>query len=240
MALKPIKKRRLFEEIIIAIEEYIEEEEISAGERLPSENELASLFQVSKTAVREAMSVLQANGIIEKRSGAGIFLKDLHGESIAGRVTNHLLNQKDYREILEFRRGLEVEAAALAAVNATDEDIRMIREAQKKLLEAHTNGALGLEEDYMFHYSIILASHNSIYKQVFDNVAEKFEEGMRISKLQSSKVPGRFVEVYEEHNDILDSLKSKNPKKAAEAMRNHLVKNERKIWSNHKTNEEPI
>jgi GntR family transcriptional regulator, transcriptional repressor for pyruvate dehydrogenase complex len=240
MGLKPIKKRRLFEEIIIAIEEYIEEEKISAGERLPSENDLANLFQVSKTAVREAMSVLQANGIIEKRSGAGIFLTELHGETIAGRVTSHLLSQKDYREILEFRRGLEVEAAALAAVNATEEDLKAIREAQKKLLEAHTTGRLGLEEDYLFHYSIILASHNSIYKEVFDNVADKFEEGMRISKLQSSKVPGRFVEVYEEHNDILDGLKSRDPKRAADAMRNHLIQNEKKLWSNHKVKKEPI
>lgn len=233
MALKPIKKRRLFEEIIVAIEQYIEEEDITPGDRLPSENELTTLFQVSKTAVREAMSVLQANGIIEKRSGAGIFLKDLQGESIAGRVSNQLLNQKDYREIMEFRRGLEVEAAALAAVKATEDDMRMIREAEKKLWEANATGTLGLEEDYMFHYSIILASHNSIYKQVFDNVAEKFEEGIRISKLQSSKVPGRFKEVYEEHNDIVEGLKNRDPKRAAEAMRNHLVKNEKKLWSNH-------
>ncbi|MDM5340453.1 FCD domain-containing protein [Fictibacillus enclensis] len=240
MGLKPIKKRRLFEEIIVAIEEYIEEEDISSGERLPSENELASLFQVSKTAVREAMSVLQANGIIEKRSGAGIFLTDLHGDTIAGRVTSNLLSQKDYREILEFRRGLEVEAAALAAVNATEEDLSAIREAQRKLLEAQTTGRLGLEEDFLFHYSIILASHNSIYKEVFDNVADKFEEGIRISKLQSSKVPGRFVEVYEEHNDILEGVKSRDPKKAADAMRNHLIKNEKKIWSNRKVKKEPL
>lgn len=69
MALKPIKKRKLFEEIISAIEEYIQAEGIAPGEKLPSENELSSLFQVSKTAVREAMSVLQANGIIEKDQG---------------------------------------------------------------------------------------------------------------------------------------------------------------------------
>ena len=232
MALKPIKKKKLFEEIITAIENYIQVEDISPGDKLPSENELSAIFQVSKTAVREAMSVLQANGIIEKRSGAGIFLKDINGESIGERVTNHLLNRKELYEILEFRRGIETEAVALAAERATEEDMVLILQAHDKLKEAHSNGELGLEEDYMFHYSIILASHNSIYREVFDIVAEKFEEGMRLSKMQSSMVPGRFQAVMLEHEKIIEALCNKDSKAAADAMRLHLIQNENKILSN--------
>jgi GntR family transcriptional regulator, transcriptional repressor for pyruvate dehydrogenase complex len=232
MALKPIKKKKLFEEIITAMENYIHVEDISPGDKLPSENELSAIFQVSKTAVREAMSVLQANGIIEKRSGAGIFLKDIGGEGIGARVTNHLLNRKELYEILEFRRGIETEAVALAAERATEEDMRLILQAHDKLKEAHSNGELGLEEDYMFHYSIILASHNSIYKEVFDIVAEKFEEGMRLSKMQSSTVPGRFEAVVREHDKIIEALCNKDSKAAADAMRMHLIQNENKILSN--------
>lgn len=232
MALKPIKKKKLFEEIITAIENYIHVEDISPGDKLPSENELSAIFQVSKTAVREAMSVLQANGIIEKRSGAGIFLKDIGGESIGERVTNHLLNSKELLEILEFRRGIETEAVALAADRATEKDMRLILQSHEKLKEAHRNGELGLEEDYMFHYSIILASHNSIYKEVFDIVAEKFEEGMRLSKMQSSTVPGRFQAVMMEHEKIIEALHNKDSKAAADAMRVHLIQNENKILSN--------
>jgi GntR family transcriptional regulator, transcriptional repressor for pyruvate dehydrogenase complex len=232
MALKPIKKKKLFEEIITAMENYIQVEDISPGDKLPSENELSAIFQVSKTAVREAMSVLQANGIIEKRSGAGIFLKDIGGEGIGARVTNHLLNRKELYEILEFRRGIETEAVALAAERATEEDMRLILQAHDKLKEAHSNGELGLEEDYMFHYSIILASHNSIYKEVFDIVAEKFEEGMRLSKMQSSTVPGRFEAAVREHDNIIEALCNKDSKAAADAMRIHLIQNENKILSN--------
>ncbi|WP_163145194.1 FadR/GntR family transcriptional regulator [Bacillus sp. 22-7] len=232
MALKPIKKKKLFEEIISAIEEYIQAEGIAPGEKLPSENELSSLFQVSKTAVREAMSVLQANGIIEKRSGAGIFLKDLMGETIGFRVSNNLLNKKEIQEILEFRRGIETEAVALAAERATEKDMRRIALAHDNLIEAHKAGRLGVEEDFQFHYSIILASNNSIYKEVFETIAEKFEEGMRLSKMQSSNVPGRFEAVSQEHKSILESIQNKNSKDAAAAMRNHLIQNERKILTN--------
>ncbi|SEA34946.1 DNA-binding transcriptional regulator, FadR family [Thalassobacillus cyri] len=240
MALKPIRKKRLFEEIILAIEEYIHEEGIRPGERLPSENELSTIFQVSKTAVREAMSVLHANGVIEKRTGAGIFLKELYGESIAERVTNNLLDRSEMQEVLEFRRGMEVEAVALAAIRATDKDIEVIRQAHQNLVDAHKAGSLGLEEDYIFHYSIILASHNSIYKDVFDRVSNKFEEVMRVSKMQSSKVPGRFIEAYKEHEQILNALQIKDPQAASEAMRHHLTQNEKKIWANIKQSKEPM
>jgi GntR family transcriptional repressor for pyruvate dehydrogenase complex len=238
MTLKPIKKKRLFEEIILAIEEYIQAEGIKPGERLPSENELSKLFEVSKTAVREAMSVLHANGVIEKRTGAGIFLKELEGESIADRVTKNLLNRIELKEILEFRRGLEVEGVALAAERATEEDLRAIRKAQGKLIEVYNAGQLGVEEDYFFHYSIILASHNSIYKEVFEKISTKFEIGMRLSKMQSARLPGRLVEAHQEHEEILQALENKDVQLAAEAMRNHLLKNEKKIWYNIKNGQQ--
>ncbi|MCF6094087.1 FadR family transcriptional regulator [Microaerobacter geothermalis] len=230
MALKPIRKKRLFEEIILAIEKYIEEENIKPGQKLPSENELTDIFNVSKTAVREAMSVLHANGIIETRPGLGIFLKEMEGETIAQRVTKNLIEKVALQEILEFRRGIEVEAAALAASRATDEDLYLIRQAHEKLVEANQNGLLGVEEDYMFHYSIILAAHNSIYKEVFENVSNKFEEGIRISKMQSVKVPGRFLESHGEHEEVIQSIVQRDGMKAMEAMRNHLLRNEKKIW----------
>ncbi|MBP1933881.1 FadR/GntR family transcriptional regulator [Ammoniphilus resinae] len=232
MALKPIKKRRLFEEIIVAIEQYIREENIQPGERLPSENELAAIFNVSKTAVREAMSVLNANGIIETRPGAGIFLKDIHGETIVNRVTVNLMEKGQLQEILEFRRGLEVEATALATLRGTEEDFQEIKKAHENLVTANREGRIGVREDYLFHYSIILASHNSIYKDVFDAVSEKLEEGIRISKMQSMQIPGRFTQGYKEHEEIINSLLLRDPELASKAMRNHLVRNEQKIWSN--------
>jgi GntR family transcriptional repressor for pyruvate dehydrogenase complex len=232
LSLKPIKKKRLFEEIILAIEQYIKNEDIKPGGKLPSENELSTIFEVSKTAVREAMSVLQANGLIEKRTGAGIFLKELDGNnSVSERLFKSLFQNSQIIEVLEFRRGIEVEAVSLAALRATVNDIKKIKRAHEKLIIEYKEGRLGLEEDYNFHYAIILASHNSIYKDVFNKIASKFEEGMRISKLQSAKVPGRFEQTNKEHEDILMAITKKDPELAAEAMRHHLLENERKIWS---------
>ncbi|MEW9674103.1 FadR/GntR family transcriptional regulator [Ammoniphilus sp. 3BR4] len=230
MALKPIKKKRLFEEIIFAIEQYILEEKIQPGEKLPSENELSSIFNVSKTAVREAMSVLHANGIIETRPGSGIYLKDIHGDSIILRVTSNLMEKRELSEVLEFRRGLEVEAAGLAAVKGSKKDLLKIKECNENLLKAVQNGLTGLDEDYLFHHSIILASQNSIYTDVYQAVAAKVKEGMRISKMHSMKEPNRFLQAYDEHKAIVDAILQKDPETAAREMRQHLLGNERKIW----------
>lgn len=231
--LKPIKKKRLFEEIILAIDKYVQEENIQSGEKLPSESELASIFNVSKTTVREAMSVLHANGIIESRPGMGIFLKKNNGGGIVEKVVANLLKKDELLEILEFRRGLEVEAVSLAAIRATEEDLNAIQQAHQNLVQANQEGSVGVEEDFSFHYSIILASHNSIYKDVFNIVSDKFEDGIRVSKMQSINVPGRFVEGYKEHETIIEALFLKDPELASAAMRHHLVRNEKKIWDNY-------
>jgi GntR family transcriptional regulator, transcriptional repressor for pyruvate dehydrogenase complex len=231
-SLKPIKKKRLFEEIIFAIEEYIKEENIQPTEKLPSESELASIFNVSKTAVREAMSVLHANGIIETRPGMGIYLREIQEDSIFLRVVSNLVEKKELNETLEFRRGLEVEAVALAAIKGTKKDFMKIQEANELLKKGADSGSLSVDEDYLFHYSIILASQNSIYKDVFNAVSSKIKEGIRISKVQSIKEPRRFLISYEEHQKIIDALLRRDPEAAAKEMRTHLILNEEKIWKN--------
>ena len=232
MALKPIKKKRLFEEIIVAIEQYIQEENIQPGEKLPSENELAAIFNVSKTAVREAMSVLNANGIIETRPGSGIYLKDIHGESIVMRVTSNLMEKTDLQEILDVRRGLEVEAAALAAIRGTEEQFAKIKKAHEKLVEVNKAGWIGVDEDYLFHYQIILAAGNAIFRDMFQAVSQKLKEAIRISKMQSMKIEGMWQQAYREHEEIMEALFQRDAESAAKAMRSHLLRNEGKIWAN--------
>jgi GntR family transcriptional repressor for pyruvate dehydrogenase complex len=231
MALKPIKRKRLFEEIIVAMENFIQEENIQPGERLPSENELASLFNVSKTAVREAMSVLNINGIVETRAGSGIYLKDIQGESIVVLVTYNLMQKNELQDILEFRRGLEVEAAGLAALRCSEEELLQIKYAHEELVSANAAGNVGIDEDFRFHCLIISASHNAVYQNIFNTVSTQLKEGMRIIKMQSLKLPGGFIQGYQEHEEIILALRERNPEAASSAMRNHLIRNENKIWN---------
>ncbi|HEX6922797.1 MAG TPA: FCD domain-containing protein, partial [Bacillales bacterium] len=123
-------------------------------------------------------------------------------------------------------------AAALAASRADQKDLHSIESVQEKLERANRNGELGVDEDYMFHYSIIEACHNSLYKSVFNSISEKFEEGIGLSKMQSARMPGQFEEGNREHRRIIEALLKQDSQEAAKAMRDHLVNNERKVWDN--------
>ncbi len=232
MPLKPIKRKHLFEEIILAIEKYIQNENIKPGERLPSENEFSERFQVSKTVVREALSVLRANGIIEKRSGAGTFLKDPNVNIISMKIASNLMDKAQLQQLMEFRLGIEVGAAGLAAVKASQKDIDAIKFAHEKLTEAYENKAIGIEEDFKFHLNIIKASNNIFYLESFHTFSRVLEDGIRLSKLQSAKLPGRSEEVNHEHLKIIQGLEEGDAQKASEAMREHLLNTDKKIWLN--------
>jgi GntR family transcriptional repressor for pyruvate dehydrogenase complex len=229
-----IKKKSLYEEIVSQIIRYIQENDINPGDKLPSENELVEMFQVSKTAVREALSVLAAKGILEKRPGVGSILREMAGSSLIEPITSKLILEKQsLREILEFRRGIEVESAALAAEHANAEQLEAIENAHFELIEVNRNGGLGIEEDYLFHYLIIISSGNSIYEWIFDLISPKFLEAMKISKSQSKQVSERYInEAHTEHERIVKALKNKDPNEARLAMLEHLQKNELKIWTN--------
>lgn len=235
MAFESIKKRSLYEEICDQIINYIHKENIQPGEKLPSENDLISIFQVSKTAVREALSVLAARGIIEKKPGVGSIVKELTGASYVDKLATKLIvGKQSLREILEFRRGMEVEAAALAAERATEKQLKEIERAHLELIRVNLNDGIGIEEDFLFHSLIIQASNNSMYQKIFEYIAPYYLEAMMITKNQSKIVSDSILkESHEEHENILKAISSRNQELARLYTLEHLQKNEHKIWSNH-------
>jgi GntR family transcriptional regulator, transcriptional repressor for pyruvate dehydrogenase complex len=233
LVLRNIKKRNLYEEIISEIIQYIQEENIKPGDKLPTENEFVEIFQVSKTAIREALSVLVAKGIIEKRSGVGSILKEINGSKVIEPFTQKLMmEEQTLKEILEFRRGIEIEATALAAQRASREQLEAIENAHLELIEVNHNGGIGIEEDYRFHSLIIISSGNSIYQTIFDMISPKFLEALRVSKNQSKRLSKSYLEdTHQEHERILNALKKRDAVEARLAMLDHLEKNETKIWN---------
>ncbi|KKI85128.1 FadR/GntR family transcriptional regulator [Shouchella clausii] len=234
MEFKSIKKRNLYEEIMTYIFDYIAEYKLRPGDKLPTENEFVQMYGVSKTAVREALSVLAAKGVIEKKSGVGSIVRNANGNGMLEPVTQKLMmEEQTLKEVLEFRRGIEVESAALAAQRATPEQIEAIENANVQLIEANERGEAGIEEDYRFHYLIILATGNSFYETMFDFIAPTFFKAMKVSKNQSKRVSDTFLkEAQIEHDDILQAIKTRDVAKARACMLDHLMKNEKKLWSN--------
>src|SRR5260370_8616912 len=135
----PIQSVRVFEQVAEQIEKRILDGELRRGDRLPTERHLAEQFNVSRTAVREAMRILAQKGLVDMRPGRGTIVID--GANAAMQDSIDLVMKLRLGEVggsnnlVEVREILEIEIAALAAARATENEIAAIREAVKIMAE---------------------------------------------------------------------------------------------------------
>jgi GntR family transcriptional repressor for pyruvate dehydrogenase complex len=201
----------------------VEAGELSAGERLPSERELAAALSISRTAVREAISALESAGIVEIRPGVGVFLKKDSPQEIVQRIDDALNPDGAYLvELLELRQGIETQAAYLAALNADERLKDEIAEAYAILKKAVRRDQLGTEEDFRFHLAVVNASGNRMLGQVIKLVSGRFKDGLEESRKQSLSIPGQSQAILLEHEEILRAIQAGEAEKARDSMWRHL------------------
>ena len=150
----------LSEKLAQALETSIREGKLKTGEKLPTENALVAKHGISRTVVREAFSRLKTLGLIETRQGSGAFVK-----TIPQPETSKLKLRPDgsvnaVLKVVEVRRALEAESAALAAERRTAKSLQKIKQAMKALDKAVASGGDGVSEDVAFHAAIAQAANN--------------------------------------------------------------------------------
>ena len=148
---KPIKRVSLQSEIIKYIQSYIEENDLKEGDRLPSQGQFIEMMQVSRTALREAVKTLEAEGIVEVKNGKGIFVgcrgrKRTALESLIG----FTMERESLIEALEARRAMETELMAMVVRNATDEEMEELGEITEILMKKVRADEQDTEEDKAF------------------------------------------------------------------------------------------
>lgn len=223
MKLVPLKKIRFYENVIEQIKESVELGELKAGDKLPSERELAVALKISRTAVREAISALEFAGILDIRPGVGIFLVEDGSDVILSKINSILDRRGVYMvELLELRQGVESQAAYLAASRATEQQKSSIREACRDLEKAVVSGEVGSEEDFRFHLSVVEASGNQMLGQVIELVSGRFKDGLEESRKESLSVPGQSKKILLEHEEILNAIEAGEAEEARDSMWRHL------------------
>ena len=217
-----IKRNKLYEEVILGIEEMLKSKNMQPGDRMPSEKELSLYFGVSKTAVREALSALQTAGLIEVKHGSGIFVRSVN-EKLTNPLTMKMLGNRDNMlQIMEIRKGLEIEGTFLAALRADRTDIAKIKSCLLTMAEAIEQGENASHSDLAFHRALIQATHNPAYCNVYDTIASVFNEGMQSCHEYFFLNDGQRLVVLEDHRLIYDAIKKKQPERARDLMRRHL------------------
>lgn len=219
MEFKPLRRASLYLAIAEQLESYIMSEKLQPGERLPTERDLAQMFGVSRTTVRQALAALEAKGLIESHIGSGTFARRHSAEFAVARLA-HMLDRARVRltEALEARTLLEPQVTRLAAKRAQPADLEEIRVHLQAMEQAHDDSAAWLKHDAAFHRAIAHAARNPIVLTILEVLQSSVQEtrGLSLSNPQGLATHNA------DHRRIFNALQAGDQAGAAAAMSDHL------------------
>lgn len=234
---EPVNVTRLYRMIANQIIERITRGHFLPGSRLPSERELSEQLSVSRTSVREALIALEIEGHVEVRVGSGVYVRETEpGRNPAwkGLVPSldiqasgeHPVHDVGAFELLRVQLLVEPEAAAMAASNATEEQIQAIEAAAR----AMENSATPRLHNRLFHLAIGEATGNAAMALTIKLFWDIHDESVMFNNLEQHVVNREAWEMAEhEHNDIVDAILSRDPNEAKRAMRAHFLETRRRL-----------
>lgn len=222
--LKPIKKKnRLYHEVVNEIFSSISQENLKPGDKLPSERTIAESLEVSRTTVKEAISVLEANGIVTIRPGVGVFLVNQTKKVIQQEMIDAVIpNQQNLSELIELRQAIEGDAAYYAAERITKRQRIDLENRYKALKQAELNGELAIEEDYAFHKVIWTAANNGMMADLMKVISKKVYFFIQQNRMETMLQPAEIQVVMEEHRLIYEAIMKNDALSAKKAMWEHL------------------
>jgi DNA-binding FadR family transcriptional regulator len=195
---------------------------LAEGAALPVERELAAEVGLSRGVVRDALRVLEIEGLITTRPGraGGSFVRRPDATTLH-RSLSALLNGRGvrYRSLLETRDALEPAAAELAALNRTDEDLARLDELSGLLRDAVGDIPLFLQRNVEWHVAVVAASHNEIMEIILDTLSRAIFKATDISEFNNEKT---MADTLTAHDRILAAIRKGDGPKAATAMGRHV------------------
>jgi DNA-binding FadR family transcriptional regulator len=215
-----VESQRLYERIAQQIAAEIERGTYAVGQRLPSERDLAQKFRVSRTTIREAMIALELDGLVDVRTGSGVYVT--HKSPPEG---SHGSRDVGPFELLEARRAIEGEACAMAASRITNEQLAQLTQLVKEMRDENKRSVESSEDaDRRFHELIATATENSgmiaAVQMLWDARVRSPQNRSMSAKVRALGIKPRI----DEHVAILNALKKHDATAARTAMRDHLTR----------------
>ncbi|NOD94996.1 FCD domain-containing protein [Ruegeria sp. HKCCD4884] len=208
------------------------------GERLPSERELAERMGVSRPSLRDAISELQAQGLLTAKAGSGIYVAEVLGSAFSPALIR-LFGSHDEAvfDYLSFRRDMEGLAAERAARQGSESDLKVVQAIFDKMQAAHDRNAADDEAqlDAEFHMAIIEASHNVIMLHMMRSMYDLLVQGVFYNRQTMFQQRATREAILDQHRAINDALQARNPLAARTAIEQHLDFVERCMADQRKT-----
>ena len=195
--------------------------EYAQGSKLPTEQALAGRFGVGRSTVREALSRLRSDGIIETRRGSG---SHVVAPKCAPAVTTPPIHSlADVERFYEFRSCIEAGAAAAAAEYGDEDDLRALRAGLEALRAAADSGQASAEADTQFHGAIVRASHNPFFITTLTTVVPIRQFVDVFSSARDQRSLEHLRGTYAEHEAVFNAITRRSPREAEQAMRVHVL-----------------
>jgi GntR family transcriptional repressor for pyruvate dehydrogenase complex len=216
-----LQHKRIHEEVVEMIVQRIRSGTLAVGHKLPPERVLAEEMGVSRTSLREALRALESMGYIYSVTGGGNYVNSVSiGHVLSPLAAMVAQDEKLATDIIDVRLHLEVHMAALAAKNATKQQLSRIYSAIINMQAEVEEGGSGIQGDNQFHQEIANASQNKAFAIIVELIGELLAE----SRKATLSIPGQPIKTIEDHISIFEAIRNRDEKKAGEAMRNHLQK----------------
>ena len=219
----------LAQRVVDALKDRILSGDLAPGAKLPSEAELLAAYGVSRTVVREAVSRLQAEGLVETFQGRGSFVLAVPEPSTFRLESSAIRSQHDVLAMVDFRIGVETEAAALAAARVTPVSAAPISDAMADFVAAGHAGAV--EADFAFHRAIAAATDNRFYVDLLDSLGPMMImlPRTRLGEEYTMTDATHVQRVQREHENIAAAVLAGDVDTARAAMRLHLGNTRRRV-----------
>lgn len=193
--------------------------DIKPGTRLPPERQLAASLGVGRSAVREALAALDMLGVVHIRPGSGTYLQGSASELLPQTLSwGLMLGEQRTRELIELRRGLEVEAARLAAGRATAAHISRLDACLARMWDNMADLEAFVEADRHFHREVGEAAGNVVLRDLLQNVRSLLR--VWAERVLRDEVLARLT--YDEHAAVCHAIREHDPVRAGEAMAAHM------------------
>ncbi|WP_280769903.1 FadR/GntR family transcriptional regulator [Salipaludibacillus daqingensis] len=213
------ESEKMYLNILKRIEGIIHQDQLSAGDKLPSERELAERLQAGRSSVREALRALELLDLIETRKGEGTFIKQAGSHRLAEILAGFFLKDQQARQdVTETRRIIEVEAVRLGCLRATEEQLSYLCHLIEESQQSWSGGELPVEQDYLFHKTLVECSQNKLMLNMWRPLVEYSKIALRESLARE----GRAVHSIEEHRQIYEALSQRNEITTADRLERHL------------------
>lgn len=211
-------ENKAYLKVIQHIKKLLLNEQLSLGDKLPTERELSEILSLSRNSIREAIKIMENMGIIESRHGSGNYLVGNIGKSFTDSLSMMVLMKRvDYLEISQLRRGIEIQALSLAMNIITEDDLSSLNLLVNKMYVCNEIQQATLDKE--FHYTIVALCKNDLMLSIMQSlseICEQFIEYVLNGTLKNEKNP--FIEL---HKKILESLVQKDLSMGIEAINEH-------------------